>query len=140
MKRARHRLQRVVGIGELVCCRDAAEAVGGRQEEPVVGADVRPALRVPYRESAPAASHAGVDDGEMDSRRHVRERVGEHERSLQHMSRPDSVRDVDYASVGRDRRDHAVTCPDEIVLEPEVGQERDDHGWERTASTSPSRS
>ena len=44
---------------------------------------------------------------------------------LQHRLRRDPVRDVDHARVGRDPRDHAVARADEVVLEPEVGEERD---------------
>ena len=84
---ARDGLQRVVGVGELVRLGNAAEALGGGQQQPVVGADVQPALAVAQRERAPAAPHAGVDDGEVDAGGHVRQRVGEHERSLQDVSR-----------------------------------------------------
>ena len=91
-------------------------------------------------ERTAAATYAGIDDGEMDAGRHERKRVRQHERPLEHMTRPDPVRDVDHASVGSDRCDHAVARADEVVLQPEVGQEGDDHGVERNASTRPSRS
>ena len=118
----------------------AAEALGGGQEEPVVGTDVQPSLRIAQGESTPAAPHARIDDREVDSGRHVGQRIGEHERALEHVSRPDPMRDVDHASVGSDGGDDAVTGADEVVLEPEVGQEGDDHELERNASTRPSRS
>ena len=137
---AGHRLQRVVGVGELVRLGDPAEALRGRQEEAVVGADVQPPVAVAQRQGAPAASHARIDDGQVDARGHVPERIRQHERSLQHVPRADPVGDVDDASLGGDRRDDPVTRADEIVLEPEVGQEGDDHEMERNASTSPSRS
>ena len=76
----------------------------------------------------------------MDSGGHVRERVRQHERSLQHVAGAHPMGDVDHAGVGGDRRDHAVTRADKVVLQPEVGQEGDDHERERNASTSPSRS
>ena len=140
VERAGHRLQRVVGVRELVGLGDAAEGVRGREEETVVGADVEPPLPVAQGESAPPASHAGIDDREVDARRHVRERVRQDERALQHMPRPDPVRDVYHPCVGSDRPDHAVARADEVVLKPEVREEGDDHGRERNASTSPSRS
>jgi hypothetical protein len=117
-----------------------AEALCGRQEEPVVGADVQPALPVAESEGAATPAHAGIDDGEVNAGRHVGERVRQHERPLEHVPRTDSVRDVDHVRVRRDRCDHSVTGADEIVLEPEVGQEGDDHVLERNASTSPSTS
>ena len=44
-----------------------------------------PAARgVPGRDRAATAAHAGVDDGEVDALRHVRQRVREHERALEH--------------------------------------------------------
>jgi hypothetical protein len=39
----------------------------------------------------------------------------------------DPVRDVDDLDLGRDRLDDAVAGADEIVLEPEVAQEGDEH-------------
>ena len=73
------------GVRELVRLGHAAEALGGGQQEPVVGADVQPALPVAQGERAPAAPHAGIDHGEMDAGGHVRERVREHERPLEHV-------------------------------------------------------
>ena len=58
---------------------------------------------------------------------HVRQRARQHEGSLHHRLRRDPVRDVDHARPGRDPLDHAVTHADEVVLEPEVGEEADDH-------------
>ena len=127
VERAGHRLQRVLRIRELVCLGHSAEALGGGQEQPVVGADVQPALPVAQGESTPAAAHARIDDREVDSGGHVGQRVREHERALEHVSRPDAVRDVDHAGVGRDGGDDAVAGADEVVLQPEVGQEGDDH-------------
>ena len=77
--------------------------------------------------SAPIAADPGIDDGEMDALRQVRKRVREHERALEDALRLDAVRDVDDLGLRRDPLHHAVAGPDEIVLEPEVGQERDQH-------------
>ena len=46
VERARDRVQRICGIRELVRLVDAAEALGGRQQQPVVRADVEAALGV----------------------------------------------------------------------------------------------
>ena len=48
------------------------------------------------------------------------------ERALEHGARPDSVRDVEDLRLGRDSLDHAMAGPDKVVLEPEVGEERDE--------------
>jgi hypothetical protein len=77
---------------------------------------------------------ARVDDREMDALREERKRVREHERALQHAVPRDSVRNVDDLRLGRDPLDDAVAGADEVVLEPEVGQERDEH---RVSATLP---
>ena len=46
MERAGHRIQGVVGVRELVRLGNAAEAVGGGNEQPVVGADVQASFGV----------------------------------------------------------------------------------------------
>ena len=76
----RDRVERVLGVRELVRLVDPAERVGRRQEQPVVGPDEQPAVAGPQRERPAMAADAGIDDGEMDAVRHVRERVAEHER------------------------------------------------------------
>ena len=136
----RDRLKRIVGVGELVRLGDTAEGVRGRQQEAVVRTDVEPTLPVAQGERAPPAADPRVDDREMDARRHVGEGVREDERSLQDVPRPDAMCDVDHPRVRSDRRYHAVTRADEVVLQPEVGQEGDDHDSDRNASTRPSRS
>jgi hypothetical protein len=73
------------------------------------------------------AADAGIDDCQVNAGRHVRERVGEYERALQHLLRRDPVCDVDDLRLWRDPLDHAMAGADEVVLEPEVGQERDHH-------------
>src|SRR5207249_1605019 len=95
---------------------------------------------------AACAADTGVDDREVHPGRKVRDRVAQHDRALQHRLRLDAVRYIDDANVRGDARDHAVTRPDEVVLETEVGEKRDDaHDCResitsRTAATRPSRS
>ena len=72
------------------------------------------------------APDAGVDDRQMDSLGHVRQRVREDERALEDVRRRDPVRDVDHVRLGRDALDDAVAGADEVVLEAEVGQEGDE--------------
>ena len=78
VERARHRVEHVGRVRQLVRLDDAAEAVGGGQQQPVVGPDVEPPLGVAQRERAARAADAGVDDREVDARGHVRQRVREH--------------------------------------------------------------
>ena len=134
MERARDGLERVGGVGELVRVGDA-RAVRGGQEQAVVRADEDAAVGVAQGERPPVAAHARVDDGEMDADRHVRQRVGEDERTLQHRLGRDPVGDVDDLRVRGDPLDDAVAGADEVVLEPEVGEERDEH--RSPESTSP---
>ena len=53
--------------------------------------------------------------------------VAQDERALEDVLRRDPVGDVDDLRLGRDPLHHAVAGADEVVLEPEVGQERDEH-------------
>ncbi len=57
---------------------------------------------------------------------HVRQRVTQHERALQHLQRRDAVRDVDDLDLWRDALHDAVTRAHEIVGDAEVREERDD--------------
>jgi hypothetical protein len=109
-------LQGVVRVRKLVRLGNPAGAVGGREEETVVRADVQPAHAVAESKGATTASHTRVDHGEMDPHRHVGERVRQHERALEDVPRADPVRDVDDAGFGGDGRDDAVAGADEVVL------------------------
>ena len=120
-------------------CRDPGSLRCGH-EQAVVRADVEPAFLVAQRERPPLAPDAGVDDGEMDAHGHVGNRVREHERALEDLHPRDPVRDVDDLRLGRDPLDHAVAGPDEVVLQPEVAQEGDEHGPEPIAASSPATS
>ena len=74
------------------------------------------------------AADSGVDDREMNAGGHVRERVAQDECALQHLLRRDAVGDVDHFGLGRDAFHDAVAGADEVVLQPEVREEGDDHG------------
>ena len=129
VERPRDRLERVCGVRELMGGNDP-RPTRGRQEQAVVGADVLPALAVLERQRPTRATDTGVDDREMNADRHVADRVREHERSLEHRLGRDPVRDVDDLRFGGDLLHDAVTRSHEVVLETEVGQERDEHGRE----------
>ena len=130
VERARDRLQCVLRVGELVRVRDPG-AARRRKQKPVVGPDEEPPVSVAERKRTARAPDAGVDDREVHADRHVPDRVGEHERALEHRLWRDPVRDVDDLRVRRDRLHHAVTRAHEVVLEPEVAQERDEHARNR---------
>ncbi len=107
------------------------------------GPDVQASLRVPQSQWPPRAAHAGIDHRQVDSHRHVLQRIAQDERSLQDALGRDPVGDVDDLRLRRDALDHPVAGPHEVVLQSEVGQERDDHDGgtiRRTAPTRPSRS
>src|ERR1051326_8299006 len=57
VERARHRLERVVRVGELVRGGDAAEPLGGRQQETVVGADIEAPFRIDRKSTRLNSSH-----------------------------------------------------------------------------------
>ena len=127
VERRRDGLERVLAVRDLVRGLDPAELLRSRDEQPVVGPDVETAVAAPEGDRPALASHARIDDREMDAFGEVRERVREHDRPLQHPVRLDPVRDVDDLDLRRDPLHHAVAGAHEVVLEPEVGQERDQH-------------
>ena len=144
VERARDVGQPVARLGELVRGFDP-ELVGREHQEAVVGTDERPAVARADRDRVTGAADVWIHDREVHADRHVRNRVAQYERALEHRLRRDSVRDVDHARLGGDAGDHAVARADELVLEPEVGEEGDhrhrvDFIRSATAPTSPSRS
>src|SRR5919197_506558 len=145
VKRPGDGLERVRRVRELARLDDAAELLGGRNEESVVGPHVDAPLAVAQSQRPARAADPGIDDGEMDPDRHVRQRVRERQGPLKHLPRGHAVRDVDDLDVGSNALDDAVAGPDQVVLQPEVRQERDEarrHGARaypaasRTAATS----
>ncbi len=132
----REHVARVKGAGDLGQAialvlervhRHDAELVGGERQQPVVRPDEQPAVGGLHGDRSAIASDVGIDDGEVHADRHVAGRVAQDERALEDGLRRDAVRHVDHAGVGRDPGDHSVTGADKVVLQPEVGQERD-HG------------
>ena len=138
MERPRDVLERVARVRELVRVGDPG-ALGGREEQAVVRADVEPALAVAERERAAMAADARIDDREVDADGHVGQRVREHERPLQHRLGGNPVRDVDDLGLRRDPLDHAVAGADEVVLEAEVGEEGDEHRLAESTTSGGSR-
>ena len=134
VKGARDDVERVVGVGKLVDGRDAAEPLGRRHEQAVVGADEETAVAALQRQRPARAADPRVDHGKMDAGRHVRRRIREHERALEHVLRRDPMRDVDDLNLGSDRLDDAVAGTNEVVLKAEVAQKGDEHAAERTTS------
>ena len=131
----RDRVECVRRIRELVRGLDA-RATRRRQQEAVVRADVHAAVGVSERERPPRPADTGVDDREVDADGHEADRVRQDERALEHRRRRDPVRDVDDLRLRRDPLDNAVARADEVVLQPEIAQERDEHAAERNAARS----
>src|SRR5206468_9614590 len=140
VKRARDRLERVLGICELVRLGDSAKLLGGRNEQPVVRPDVDTPVSVTQSKRAPRAAHSRIDDGEVNSLGHERERVRQRERSLQDGLRGDAVGDVDDLDLRRDPLHHTVTGADEVILQAKVRQECDDARHSAAESTRPATS
>jgi hypothetical protein len=132
VERARDRLERVLGIRELVRLVDALPACCGQQQT-VVGSDVEAALSVSQRKRSARAADTRVHDREMHPDRHEVDRVREHERALENRRRRDPVRDVDDLRLRGDALHDAVARADEVVLQAEVTEERDEHDAEGNA-------
>src|SRR5262245_15066463 len=69
----------------------------------------------------------------MHSDRHEADRVREDERALEDRRRRDAVCDVDDLRLWCDALHDAVAGAHEVVLQPEVAQERDEHARSVTA-------
>lgn len=108
--------------------RRAAERVEGGGQQPVVGGDEQvAALGGAYRERAPVAPDARVDDGEMDRIGRVGDGLGEDRARFADVVTGDPVGDVDDPHVGRDPGDHGPADAREVVGDPIVGEEGDGH-------------
>jgi hypothetical protein len=127
VERRRDRLERVFTVRDLMRGLDPTELLRRRHEQPIVRPDVETPVAAPQRDLPAVTADAGIDDREVHAFGEVRQRVREHDRALEHLVRLDPVRDVDDLDLGRDPPHHAVADADEVVLEPEVGQERDQH-------------
>src|SRR4029079_16690293 len=95
-------------------------------EQPVVRPDVDPALPVAQGKSAPRTADARIDDREVNSFGHEGERIRQSQRSLEHGLRRDAVSDVDDLDFRCDPLHHTVAGADEIILQAEVRQERNE--------------
>ena len=116
-----------LAVRELVRRLDPAQPLGCGDEQAVVGADVEPSVAAAQRDGAAVAADLRVDDREVDADRHVRQGVGQRGRAFDDRLRPDPVGHVDHLRARRDALDDAVADADEVVLEPEVGEEGDQH-------------
>ena len=97
-----------------------------RIRRPLSGPDMNAPRAVTQRERATRPADPRVDNRKMHALGHERKRVRVRQRTLQDGLRCDAVCDVDDLDVWRDPFDHAVTGADEIVLQSEVRQERDE--------------
>jgi hypothetical protein len=121
------------------CARRPRRALGRDEKEAVVGADEQPPVAGRDGERAPVAADTGVDHREVHPLGHVRQRVGQDERALEDCcGGMPCVMSMICAS-GAMPLHHAVARPDEGVLQPEVGEKRDDHGRSLKGHTRESR-
>ena len=104
-----------------------AAAFPGQAQQTVVGPHQQAAVAGAQCDRAALGAHLGVDDGEVHARRHVRQCVAQHQRTLAHRIAADAVRDVHDREVGIDPADYSVADPDEVVVAAVVGEEGDDH-------------
>ena len=126
-KVARDGLERVLAVRDLVRRVDPAEPLGRRDEQPVVGPDVETPVRAAQRERAAIAPTPGSTTARCTPSGMYGSVFASTSAPWRTRLRRDPVRDVDDLDLGRDPLDHAVAGADEVVLEPEVGQERDEH-------------
>ncbi len=112
--------------GELAGRRDTTAALGGRDEQAVVGPHEQPAVAARERDGPPIRADPRIDDGDVDADRHVRERVGERSGALCHGAGCNSVREVQHACIRRHGQDRALDDSRVRIPRAEVRQERDE--------------
>ena len=124
-------------LSELVRLGDPAQLLGGRNQQPVVGPDVNAPVCVAQRQRPPCATDPRIHDGEVDSLGHERQRVREGQGPLQDGLRRDAVSDVDDLHLRCNPLHHTVAGADEVVLQAEVRQERNEARHAAAESTRP---
>jgi hypothetical protein len=123
----RDRLEPVRRAGHVHSLLDASAAEPGQAQQAVVGSHQEAAVGGAQRDSTPLGAHLRVDYRHVHADRHVGQRVAQHQRALADGVAAHAMGDVDDLGFGVDRQDHAVADPDEVVVAPVVGQQRDDH-------------
>ena len=111
---------------------DAAERLGGGDEQAVVRPDQDVAAGDPQGHRQTLRADTRVDDRDMGAYRHVRQGEDEGPRALTDGVARDLVADVDDVGVGADAEHHAAT--DRRSGRPEVGEEGDDRAHRRMVS------
>ncbi len=108
---------------------DAAEALGGEGQQAVVRADEDAVLvGAAQRDRAPLGPDLGVDHGQVDAGRAVRQRAPQDDRAGADVVPGDAVGHVDHADLGRRDGDHPVADADEVVVQAVVREEREHWG------------
>ena len=103
-------------------------ALGCEAEQAVVGADEHEAIGLDQDRPA-CGTHARIDHREVDrSRREVRHRAGQHERSAGHVLGRYVVAQIDDSGGRTDSEQHPLDDADEAVSLAEIGEQRDDRG------------
>ncbi|GIW20666.1 MAG: hypothetical protein KatS3mg065_0962 [Chloroflexota bacterium] len=117
------------GVREEASLDDPAEGLGGRDEEPVVGPDEDVAAPDPKTDRPALGPDAGVDDGDVDAHRQIREGEDEPPCTVGDGKLPNGVADVEDRRLGTDAEDDTPADGGRDVG-PEVAQEADEgsHG------------
>ena len=139
----RHPFEHHRGVRHLDGGRDSAEPIGRNEEQAVVRTDVEASVLAAKGHGPAHAADPGIDHGQVNAGRHVRERIGERQCPAHHLLRGNPVRDVDQDGLGSYASDDPVTDAREGILDAEVAQEGDDASRDAasvTARASPSRS
>ena len=118
----------IVGVVEHDDTAGAACDRRRRREQSVVGAEQHAAVDLD-RHQAPVGAHPRVDHRhENGVFRQVLHRPHEQQRSGPDVVGGDVVAEVEDGGAGSEPQHHCLADPDELVSEPVVGSERDDHG------------
>jgi hypothetical protein len=128
VERRGHRAQTVRRPADLDRLDHAAELLGRRDEQAVVGPHEQPLLLgAAHRDRAAPPADLGVDDRQVHAGRRERQPAPQHQRPRADVVPRDAVRQVDHARVRGDARDHRVADADEVVVQSVVAEEGDHH-------------
>ena len=123
MKSVAHGLQKIMVGGDMADAQalfarihERKHAVVRRDEIVFFGAG---------HDRATGAANAGIDYHQMDCAcRKIRVSVRQGQRAVENIERLHGMADVDDFGIGRDVEDHSLNAADKMVVEPEIGSQR----------------
>ena len=121
MERTTDFLQAVGGVGKKVGLRHSAQSVRCQQQQAVVRADEVVAATGGQDHGSPVRPNAGIDHGQMDADRNVRQGGPQERGALRDGVASDFMANVEQPGIGDDAQHDALADRHRWIGEPEVG-------------------